>query len=288
MESGAITGYIDVAQLVLYGFWIFFFALIIYLQREGKREGFPLEADTGTATYEGFPAMPDPKTYILPDGSDLQVPTGKPEPALKAKRVAAAPGSPYEPDGDPMLAGMGPGSWANREDVPDTMWNDGSPRLRPLRMLSDWHTDSRDPNPVGMDLVGCDGKIGGRIVDVWADRAEHIIRYYEFEKIDADEPTPAPAAEATAEGEEGTEAAASAPAPTRRARRGLVPVTFTQMPWTRSPKAVKVNSIKGEHFANVPELANPDQITRLEEDRICAYYGAGHLFAEPKRRGPLL
>ena len=31
MESGAITQYVDVAQLVLYLFWIFFFGLVIYL-----------------------------------------------------------------------------------------------------------------------------------------------------------------------------------------------------------------------------------------------------------------
>ena len=43
--TAAITGYIDVAQLVLYGFWIFFAGLIIYLRREDKREGYPLESD---------------------------------------------------------------------------------------------------------------------------------------------------------------------------------------------------------------------------------------------------
>ena len=45
MTTGAITGYIDVAQLVLYVFWIFFIGLVIYLRREDKREGYPLEAE---------------------------------------------------------------------------------------------------------------------------------------------------------------------------------------------------------------------------------------------------
>ena len=99
METGAITGYIDVAQLVLYLFWFFFFALVVYLQREGKREGFPLEADVGTATYEGFPSMPDTKTYILPDGNKQAVPSGKPEPALKATRAAAGAGVALRPRG---------------------------------------------------------------------------------------------------------------------------------------------------------------------------------------------
>ena len=40
MQTGAITGYIDVAQLVLYAFWFFFAGLIWYLRREDKREGY--------------------------------------------------------------------------------------------------------------------------------------------------------------------------------------------------------------------------------------------------------
>ena len=37
MENGAITQYIDVAQVVLYLFWVFFFGLVAYLTIEGKR-----------------------------------------------------------------------------------------------------------------------------------------------------------------------------------------------------------------------------------------------------------
>ena len=33
----------DIAQLSLYLFWAFFFGLVIYLQRENMREGYPLE-----------------------------------------------------------------------------------------------------------------------------------------------------------------------------------------------------------------------------------------------------
>ena len=42
------------------------------------------------------------------------------------------------------------------------------------------------------------------------------------------------------------------------------------------------------HFAQVPGLQNPDQVTFLEEDQITAYYGGGTLYAEPSRLGPLL
>ena len=65
MPTGAITGYIDVAQLVLWAFWIFFAGLIWYLHRENKREGYPLEKPDGT-TKEGWPAMAPQKTYIHP------------------------------------------------------------------------------------------------------------------------------------------------------------------------------------------------------------------------------
>ena len=42
MGTGAITEYMDVAQIALYAFWILFFILVGYLHREGKREGWPL------------------------------------------------------------------------------------------------------------------------------------------------------------------------------------------------------------------------------------------------------
>jgi hypothetical protein len=54
MQIGAITQYIDVAQIVLYAFWIFFFSLLVYLRREDKREGYPLESDR-TDRYRPHP-----------------------------------------------------------------------------------------------------------------------------------------------------------------------------------------------------------------------------------------
>ena len=39
MGTGAITQYVDVAQIVLYMFWLFFAGLIYYLLRENHREG---------------------------------------------------------------------------------------------------------------------------------------------------------------------------------------------------------------------------------------------------------
>ena len=74
MTTGAITGYIDVAQLVLYVFWIFFIGLVIYLRREDKREGYPLEAEgSSRVRVVGFPDLPEPKTFVLPHGGGTRV-----------------------------------------------------------------------------------------------------------------------------------------------------------------------------------------------------------------------
>jgi photosynthetic reaction center H subunit len=49
-----------------------------------------------------------------------------------------------------------------------------------------------------------------------------------------------------------------------------------------------VKSILGSQFATVPGLANPDQVTRREEDKIMAYYAGGHLYATAARAEPLI
>ena len=69
MHTGAITNYIDVAQLALYAFWIFFAGLIYYLIRENHREGYPMDSDRGI--IEGWPKAPPPKTYSLADGRQV-------------------------------------------------------------------------------------------------------------------------------------------------------------------------------------------------------------------------
>lgn len=57
--------YIDGAQIALYAFWLFFFGLIIYLRREDKREGYPLESPQGPR--EGWPKGGAKKTYVHRD-----------------------------------------------------------------------------------------------------------------------------------------------------------------------------------------------------------------------------
>ena len=73
MEIGAITEYIDAAQVVLYVFWAFFFYIIYYLVQENKREGYPLDSDSldpaGRRKIAGITSVPSPKKFEMEDGT---------------------------------------------------------------------------------------------------------------------------------------------------------------------------------------------------------------------------
>jgi|APFre7841882724_1041349.scaffolds.fasta_scaffold00062_25 photosynthetic reaction center H subunit len=255
MEFGAITGYVDLAQVILYLFWLFFAGLIFYLVREGHREGYPMVSDSlGPAVIKGWP-VPPPKTYKLANGGSVTVPDlSKREPALAARVLGASPGSPIEPTGNAMIDGVGPGAYANRADVPDVT-GEGETRIVPLRADTAYGVSKNDPDPRGRPVIGGDGKPGGVVRDLWIDRSEMLFRYLEVE-------TPVPG---------GT-------------RRVLLPVPFARI----RRDQVEVNSIYGHQFAAVPGLKHPDRVTLLEEDRISAYYGGGTLYADPKRGEPIL
>jgi photosynthetic reaction center H subunit len=260
MSTGAVTSYIDVAQLVLYAFWIFFAGLVYYLHRENKREGYPLQSDRSARAprvpVQGFPPAPEPKTYKLAHGGTSQAPTGKVDQRpVKARPIAGFPGAPLEPEGDPMLANVGPGSYAERADVPDRTAH-GAPKIVPLRVAPDHSIAKEDPDPRGMRVYGADGEWAGSVTDIWVDRSEVIVRYFEVELRSE-----------------------------QAGRRVLLPANFANI---EGGRRIKVNAILARHFAAVPALKNPDQVTFLEEDRITAYYGAGTLYAEPSRQEPFL
>ena len=207
-STGAITGYFDVAQIVLYAFWIFFAGLIIYLRREDKREGYPLESDRVHVKVVGFPGLPEPKSFVLPHGGGTRyAPREEPRETIKATPIAPWPGAPLQPIGDPMLAGVGPGSFANRPDVPDLTF-EGTPKIIPMRVATDYAVAHQDLDPRGLPVLGADDVVGGRVKDIWVDQSEPQIRYLEVALPLAAEPEPVAAAPATEEG--GAEAA---PAP---------------------------------------------------------------------------
>lgn len=275
MPIGEITGYIDVAQVALYVFWVFFAGLIFYLLRENKREGYPLESDrSDKVVVQGFPPVPPTKEYLLADGSRV-IAGGRPDTReVRAEPVGAWPGAPLIPTGDPMLDGVGPAAYAERADHPDVT-TEGHPRIVPMRVAGDFSVVSRDPDPRGMQVIAGDGKVAGTVEDVWVDRAEVLIRYLEVAVADSEEP-----------------------------RRVLVPMPLVRIRQLRSmptdgsitervrgkqrPREAVVKSVMAHHFAKAPLLRNPDQVTLLEEDKISAFFGGGHMYANASRQEPLI
>ncbi len=253
MGTGAITQYVDAAQLVLYVFWVFFAGLIVYLIRENKREGYPLETIHGK--LDGWPPRPKPKTYLLEDGHTVTVPNDNVSPqVLQAESVHGWDGSPIEPVGDPLAAGVGPGSWNDRPDVPERTFEGGA-KIVPLRTLPDYSVSVHDRDPRGLPVIGGDGETAGTVVDLWVDQSEAMFRHLEVAVTLADGAT----------------------------RNVLLPINFCRI--TR--RGVRVASLYGAQFAGVPGTRDPQQVTMLEEEKIMAYYGAGLLYADPQRAEPL-
>jgi photosynthetic reaction center H subunit len=274
--KGQITEHIDVAQIVLYFFWAFFAYLIYWLRREDKREGYPLEFERQeTAPYLNFPPIPKPKRFVLPHGGFAFAPrSDRKELEIRAEPIAAWPGAPLEPIGDPMTAGVGPGAYALREEVPD-LTLEGLPKIVPLRVASgealvthekqgtetsmpttsgeykQFTIDPNDPDPRGMEVLGADGLVGGIVSDVWIDVSEVIVRYLEVQ-------------------------------PKGSSRNVLLPITFARIDARKN--TVNVKAILSSQFANAPTTREPEKVTLREEDRICAYYGGGLLYATPRRR----
>jgi photosynthetic reaction center H subunit len=251
MGTGAITQSIDVAQLVLYAFWIFFAFLIYYLVRENHREGYPMVTDNGVQVT-GFP-IPAPKTYLLADGTEFHAPNDKVSPQVLAAEPAHRwAGAPLVPTGNPMLDGVGPGAWADRADHPDHDYL-GHNKVQPLRLATDYDVQAGDTDPRGLPVVGADGEVGGTVVEMWVDVAESLFRYYELEVAGS-------------------------------GRRVLLPMNFARCKHDK----VTVGAILGRQFADVPGTRHPDVVTMLEEEKIQAYYGGGTLYALPSRAEPLL
>jgi photosynthetic reaction center H subunit len=256
--TGAITGYVDVAQVVLYIFWAFFAGLIYYLQRESKREGFPLEADLPngkTLVTPGLMGMPSPKTFHPAHGPAVSFPNDiRSGQILKAAPTHGWIGAPLEPTGNPMLDGVGPGAYADRADVPDYTV-DGDVKIVPLRVAHGYGVAENDPDPRGMKVTGADGEVGGTVTDLWIDKSEMVFRYLEI---------------AVRTGSTW--------------RQVMLPMNFARV----TQGGVKVQSILGKQFALVPGLRQGEQITLLEEEKVMAYYGGGTLYATPDRQEPLV
>jgi len=257
LHNAIFAGHIDVTEVILSTFVLFFIGLVIYLRREDRREGYPLEQDvSGRLEPSGglfFTAQP--KTYILPHGEGtLTTPNSRRDSqVVKAQRTSRAPGSPLEPIGDPMHAGVGPGAFAQRAHKPDLMLN-GKPKIVPLRLADGFFLEADGPDPRGMKVIGADNAVGGVVSDVWVDRAEYLIRYLEV-----------------------------AVSPSKHV---LLPMTMALV--KKAQGVVRVDAVLGGQIAGAPVLANPNQVTFDEEERVCAYYGGGFLYASKTRAEPML
>jgi photosynthetic reaction center H subunit len=131
----------------------------------------------------------------------------------------------------------------------------GGPKIVPLRVATDFSIAKGDADPRGMSVTGADGVVAGAVSDVWVDKAEVMIRYLEV-KLSA------------------------------TGQSVLLPMPMAVV--SKGRGVVKVDAILGSQFAGAPKLANPNQITLDEEERVVAYYGGGYLYATPARLEPLI
>jgi len=157
-----------------------------------------------------------------------------------------------------MIDGVGPASWANRADEPDRTFH-GAPKIVPMRLDPTFSVAKGDPDPRGLPVEAADKVTAGTVMELWVDRAEPQVRYYEVQLSGSE-------------------------------RRIMLPAGFVQWPnfglWGNDRLLVK--SITAAQFADVPAIRRDDQITLLEEDKVMAYFAGGHLYATAARSEPLI
>lgn len=251
MVGTTFFGDFDLASAAIWGFWIFFAGLVYYLQTENMREGYPLVDDDGEpSSGPGIFPTPADKTFALRDGrGEMTVPSGqtaeRSDLALAQSSVSA--GSPMVPTGDPMVDGVGPASWAARKDHPELDAH-GHVKIKPMTALPDFNVSAgRDPRC--LPVMGGDGEIIGRIVDMWIDVPEQMVRYM---TVDLN--------------------------PEGSGKHRLIPMTMAVIKHDH----VKVKSLHAHNWDGIPQAKSADQVTLLEEEKVMAWFGGGAMYANPK------
>ena len=250
MVGVTFFGDFDLASAAIWGFWIFFAGLVFYLQTENMREGYPLEMEDGSPSPNQGPfPVPKPKTFETIDGRTITVPSPENEAAhrrdnLALEKMAVSEGFPQVPTGDPMADGVGPASWSPREDAPELDAH-GKPKITPMAGHESFFVSAgRDPR--GMPILSKDDQVVGHCTDMWIDEGEQEVRYLEFEL----------------ESEHGS-------------GKRLVPVQLTKV----QPRWIMVASLHSSRFDGVPQIGTAGQISKLEEEKICAWYAGGTLYS---------
>lgn len=253
--SPVIFGNVDIAMLSLYAFFLFFVGLVWYLNRESRREGYPLEDEmTGRVRAPKIWDVGPQKTFRLPHGHGTVTPkTARDDWELKAKKAWGSYGSPYVPTGNPLVDGVGPAAYALRAKRPDLDF-EGHARIVPLRTIEELSVDKRDSDPRGYTMYGVDGLAAGVVTEIWIDKSDRLIRYLETELPNG--------------------------------KHVLVPMTMVLVKPRQA--AVQTDSIAAAQFADAPVIASPTTVTLDEEERIVAYFGGGYLYSSPRRQEPLL
>jgi photosynthetic reaction center H subunit len=256
MSNVHLVGGLDIAELTLYLFFGFFLCLVWYLNRESRREGYPLEDDlTGQPRQELWrinDAEMTPKTFQLPHGQGTRsFPDGYRDPMPQNVAPRAWAGEPLDVLGEKLTSGLGPASYAPRADRPDLDMF-GRPRIVPMSVDGHMTVEGRDTDPRGLPVMGMDGKVAGTVRDIWVDRSEHCIRYLDVALTGGGTAT--------------------------------LPITTCRV----KARHVDCDALKAEQFALCPQLKSAEQITLLEEEKVQAFFGAGYLWATPERSEPYL
>ena len=263
MNAAYIVGTFDVAELAFLTFFGFFIALVFYLNRESRREGYPLEDEDTGRVHSIKLTDGDKKVFQLPHGRGTYVPEDVARDDIDVPAVAAfrAAGAPLVPTGDPMVDGMGPAAWANRSKYPDLTF-DGRPRIVPIAQSHELIVAPNDPQLIGWTVIAADKQVAGTVSDIWVDQAEHLIRYLEV-TTPSGKKVLAPMMVAVVHGNSLIDA--------------LLPIIQDK------PEFVEIDAITAAQFENVPALDTAGVITRYEEARIQAYCGGGYMYATPER-----
>ena len=303
---GQISNQLDIPTLAFWVFALFFVGLVFWLQRESKREGYPLKASPFTTELlDGFPPPPAGElTYILNEGGTTDAPHFYEQPPTHSRPMHQFDGTPFRPLGNPLLAAIGPGSWVMKKDVP-ALTERGDRLLEPLRAMHEWSIERQDADPRGMAVFDWRWNEVGRVVDVWIDRGIKIIRMLEVELRDdlragyvpgsaprnatdgvlggAPEGVPGDVPGSVAGHVQG-----SMPGNVQGSMPGnvLVPIYHTEI--REKSRRVRVTSLWAHQFADVPMPATLGEITGQEEERLNAYYSAGFFYrADPLTAPPL-
>ncbi|MEM9031263.1 MAG: photosynthetic reaction center subunit H [Pseudomonadota bacterium] len=241
-------GTFDLASLAIWGFWLFFAYLVYYLQTENMREGYPLEDEDGNlAPNQGPFPLPADKTFKRAHGQDdVTVPSGArgDRTDLALARTSASEGFPHAPTGNALADGVGPASWAPRQEAPELDAH-GHAKISKMSAHEDFFVSAgRDPR--GLPVLSRDDQVVGHVSDMWIDASEHLVRYLEY----------------TLEPEWGQG--------TR-----IVPVGLAKV----RERWVMVKSLNAKDFNGVPWASSDSVLTKREEDQISGYYAGGILYS---------